>query len=80
LINVGTGLGVSVRDVAERVMRAAGGDVGLLAFGERARHATDVDRLVADTALLERTLGGVPPSRLADEDLGVLVSSYRGLS
>lgn len=80
VINVGTGLGLTVRDVSERVLRAAGGAPSLLEFGARPRHATDVDRLVADTTLLERTLGRVPPSRLRDQDLDALVSSYRGSS
>jgi nucleoside-diphosphate-sugar epimerase len=80
VLNVGTGVGLAVRDVAERVMRAAGGDAELLEFGARPRHATDVDRLVADTTLLERTLGHVPQSRFTDEDLDVLVASYRGPS
>lgn len=78
VVNVGTGVGRTVRDVSERVLRAAGGEASLLAFGARPRHATDVDRLVADTTLLERTLGRIPPSRLRDEDLDALVSSYRG--
>ncbi len=79
IVNVGTGVGLSVREVSERMMTAAGGSLDLLAFGARARNATDVDRLVADTTLLERTLGHAVPSRLQPADLGALVQSYRGM-
>ena len=79
VVNVGTGVGISVREISERMLRAAGGSLELLAFGARPRNATDVDRLVADTNLLERTLGRAVPSRLQPDDLGALVRSYRGL-
>lgn len=78
IVNVGTGVGVTVRAIAERWMLAAGGSLELLAFGARARNATDVDRLVADTTRLEAVLGRPVPSRLQAADLGALVSSYRG--
>lgn len=67
LVNVGTGVGVSVRTVCETVADLLEADRSLLRFGEMARRDVDEDRLVARTDRL-RALAPVPPQRwLADQ-------------
>lgn len=63
-VNLGTGVGVRIRDVATHLCEALGGDLSLLQFGDRERSPGDADVLVADTERLERLLDWVPPSRL----------------
>jgi nucleoside-diphosphate-sugar epimerase len=64
-VNLGTGTGLVVRDVVERMCRALGADMALLNFGARKRSPHDMDMLVADTARLRNSIGWVPPQRLA---------------
>ena len=65
VINVGTGHALEVRAVALALARAIGADPALLHFGDRPRSPHDQDLLEADTALLDATIGWVPPQRLA---------------
>ncbi len=72
-INIGTGVGLTVRDVVTRLARALNADPRLLRFGARPRSPHDQAELVADTTLLKSALGKVPAQRLADgEDLSWL--------
>jgi UDP-glucose 4-epimerase len=64
-INIGSGVGLTVRTVVERVAREFGVDLALLRFGARARSPHDLDELVADTKLLKTTLGWAPAQHLA---------------
>lgn len=66
-VNVGTGIGLRVRDVVEWLCREMRADPALLRFGERARSPHDLDELVADTTKLERCLGQIPPQRLSPD-------------
>lgn len=64
-INVGTGKGLKVRYVVEKLCREMRADPELLRFGGRARSPHDLNELVADTTLLERCIGQLPPQRLS---------------
>lgn len=64
-VNLGTGVGLAVRDVVTRVALALEADLRLLRFGERARSPRDQAELVADTNLLKSVLGITPRQRLA---------------
>lgn len=61
VVNVGTGVGVSVRRLALALCEKLGADPELLGFGMVPRRAVDEDVLVADVTRLART--GVLPSR-----------------
>ena len=82
ILNIGTGLGVSVRQVCETACAMMGADPTLLGFGELPRRAVDEDVLVADTTALAR-LGAVPEqhwlsthSGLAHEFVHQLVDQF----
>ena len=66
-VNLGTGIGIRIRDVAIKLCEAVGGDLSHLQFGSRERSPGDADLLVADTERLKRLLGWVPPSRLSGQ-------------
>jgi nucleoside-diphosphate-sugar epimerase len=70
-INIGTGVGVRVRDVVERLCREMKADSKFLRFGFRARSIHDLDELVADTTRFRRYLGNSLPQRLELQD-GIL--------
>jgi nucleoside-diphosphate-sugar epimerase len=59
VVNIGTGVGVTVGDVARAVADRLGADHGLLRFGALPRRAIDEDVLVAETRLLG-ALGAIP--------------------
>lgn len=63
VLNVGTGHGLSVRDACLRIADFLGDAPALLEFGAVERRRVDEDLLVADTRLLQRQLGHVPPQR-----------------
>lgn len=63
VLNVGTGQGVTVRDVCEKIADYLGADRTLLQFGAVERRAVDEDMLVADTRLLQKYLGENPEQR-----------------
>ncbi|NJC34179.1 nucleoside-diphosphate-sugar epimerase [Sphingomonas jejuensis] len=65
LVNVGTGMGVSVRQVCETIADALGVSRALLGFGELPYRAVDEDHLVAETGLLAR-YAPIPPQRWLD--------------
>lgn len=65
LVNVGTGVGVSVAEVCRAVAAALGADPRLLQFGAQSRRLVDEDQLVACTERLA-TLGPVPRQRWRD--------------
>lgn len=64
LINIGTGVAISVRDVAERMADAVEAPRSLLLFGARSRSPGDEDLLVADVEHLSQSIGWVPAQRL----------------
>lgn len=64
LLNVGTGVAVTVRDVATWMSQAVEADVGLLGFGDRERSPGDSDLIVASTQRMRDHIGWVPPQRL----------------
>jgi nucleoside-diphosphate-sugar epimerase len=72
-INVGTGVGLTVREVVTRLAEQLHGDQAMLYFGKRSRSPHDQQELVADVALLEATLGTTPPQRLESGTLLDLV-------
>ncbi len=73
LINIGTGVGVTVAQACERVAALLGADPALLHFGALPRRAIDEDQLVARTDRLA-ALGVVPAQHwLAD---GGKVAAY----
>lgn len=65
LINVGTGIGLSVRRVCEAIADVLEASPDLLGFGERPYREVDEAELVADTRLLSRH-AYVPPQRWLD--------------
>ncbi len=63
VINVGSGIGVSINELAELVGRATGRSVGLL---HNQAHSGGVCRLVADVSLAEALLGWRPNTGLEE--------------
>jgi NAD dependent epimerase/dehydratase len=58
VINLGTGVEISVGEVAERVLRMVGRDLPIVTTSERVRPAdSEVERLLADTTKAQRLLG-----------------------
>ncbi len=68
LSNIGTGQGVTVRHVCERVAAILGADPALLQFGAVPRRAVDQDCLVANVGRMAR-FASPPPQRWLDEIL-----------
>jgi GDP-4-dehydro-6-deoxy-D-mannose reductase len=68
IVNIGTGVAVSIRFACERIAQALGADPGLLHFNVIQRRATDEALLEADTSRLIALLGAAPPQRLLDDD------------
>lgn len=68
IVNIGTGVGVTVREVCEAVASAMSADLGLLQFGAIARRSVDQDCLVARTDRL-RTIITPPAQRWRDPAL-----------
>lgn len=64
VVNVGTGVGILIRDAAEWIAESLGANPSLLHFGARGRSPADQDVLVADTRRLARAIGTAPPCRL----------------
>lgn len=69
ILNLGTGVGVSVRSVCKKLAEELRVPSELLIFGARERSPGDADRLVADTSKLAGVLGWVPPQRLNELQL-----------
>lgn len=63
-VNVGTGVGVIVRDAVNWVADGLKAPHELLHFGTRQRSIHDEDVITADTRRLAHLLGDVPPQRL----------------
>ena len=73
LVNMGTGVALSVRDVSRWIAAAVDADESLLQFGARQRSPGDADLIAADVSRLRETLRWVPPQRLqAGLDIGEL--------
>lgn len=70
--NIGTGEGVSVRQVCERVAEVMGADPALLRFGAIPRRSVDKDCLVANVGQI-KLFAPVPPQRWLDCDLSEAV-------
>ena len=64
VLNVGTGVGIQLRSVAEWVAQSLKADPRLLLFGQRERSPADQQTLVADVRKLKTAIGSVPPCRL----------------
>jgi NAD dependent epimerase/dehydratase len=76
--NLGTGVEVSIGEVAERIIRLVGRDVEIVTATERLRPAaSEVERLVADTTLLRNRTGWAPQHDL-DDGLRATVDWARG--
>ena len=75
IFNVGTGIGVSVREAVERVAALAGG-ADLLRFGALPNRGGEPDRLVADMTKATRILGWKPRHDLA-AGLAETVAAFR---
>ncbi len=67
-VNIGTGVGLSIRKVLLSLCDEIGQDPALLLFGARKRSPLDQSILIADTSLLKETIGNVPPQRLLDKE------------
>ena len=75
IVNIGTGRGVVVRNIIERICSELHADRGYLEFGRRNRSKHDLPELIADTTLLNSSLGFVPPQHLLrTEEILSLVS------
>lgn len=68
IVNIGTGVAVSIRFACERIAGALGAPAELLHFNATPRRATDEALLEADTARLIALFGEAPPQRLLDAD------------
>lgn len=77
LVNIGTGISVSVGDVARWIADAMQVPRELLRFGESLRSPGDQNLLQADTRLLSSLIGAAPPQRLRP---GFDLSLLRALS
>jgi nucleoside-diphosphate-sugar epimerase len=64
--NVGSGEGVSLREVADLLARKLGADAGLLKFGARKAPSFDPPRIVADIARIRRDTAWAPQVALSD--------------
>lgn len=64
VLNVGTGVAVSIADACRWVADALGAAPDLLRFGARSRTPGDADALMADVTRLRSALGWVPEQRL----------------
>lgn len=74
-VNIGSGVGMSVRSVVEHLAHELAADPRLLQFGARGRSAHDLDVIVADTSRLFESISWVPPQRiLGDTPLIELLS------
>lgn len=76
--NLGTGVEVSIGEVAERIVRIVGRDVEIVTAEERLRPSgSEVERLVADPALLRERAGWTPQFDL-EQGLAATVEWIRG--
>lgn len=66
VINVASGVPVSVRAVAEQIVRLGGGDPGLLNFGAMATRPHEIMEQTGDPALASRVLGWTATTTLTD--------------
>jgi nucleoside-diphosphate-sugar epimerase len=78
MLNIGTGIGVSVGDVARRVANCLGADQALLRFGELPRRPIDEDVLVAEVGRLS-ALGLLPVQHWLEEQ-GAVNTFIAGLA
>lgn len=78
IVNIGTGVAVSVRHACERIARALGAPAELLHFNATPRRATDEALLEADTTRLIELFGEAPPQRLLDDDDARLRAALTG--
>jgi len=77
-VNLGTGIGMQVRAVVERLGEELGAAPDQLRFGARARSPHDLQTLVASTRILQGALGWSPPQRLeADQPILSLIAPER---
>ncbi|HLE98207.1 MAG TPA: GDP-4-dehydro-6-deoxy-D-mannose reductase, partial [Candidatus Thermoplasmatota archaeon] len=76
VVNVGSGHGVRIRDVAERLLALAGVKAAVEVDAARVRGAGEIGALVADNARL-RALGWAPRHTL-DETLGTVLADWTG--
>jgi nucleoside-diphosphate-sugar epimerase len=77
VVNVGTGVGILIRDAAEWIAESLGANPSLLHFGARDRSPADQNVLIADTRRLVRAIGTAPPCRLMPGlDFRKLMQSY----
>jgi NAD dependent epimerase/dehydratase len=78
VINLGTGVEVSIGEVVTRVLRLVGRELPVVTSDERVRPAlSEVERLLADASKAERELGWKPAVTL-DEGLRQTVEWMRG--
>lgn len=68
MVNLGTGVGVRVKDACLAIAASLDVSPDLLCFGAVPRRATDKDCLVANTILLER-FSPLPPQHFSDQAL-----------
>ena len=76
-LNIGTGVGFSVRHVLERLCEAMAADPKLLRFGGKAPRAGEPSRLVMDVDAAKRVLGW-KSTRTIDDIVAELASSVKG--
>jgi nucleoside-diphosphate-sugar epimerase len=76
--NLGTGVEISIGEVAERIVRLIGREVTIVTSAERLRPATsEVERLIADVSLMRARTGWNPKVDL-DEGLARTIEWIRG--
>lgn len=63
-VNIGSGVGLTVRTVVEHLAHELAVDLRLLRFGARGRSPHDLDEIVADTSRLSGSVSWVPPQRI----------------
>ncbi len=77
VLNVGTGVGYSVRSFLERLCTALGADASLLRFGAKQARAGEPPRLVMDVSTARKLLGW-QSVRTLDDIVAELSSSVKG--
>ena len=77
VVNIGTGVGYSVRSFLERLCEALGADSSLLRFGAKPARAGEPARLVMDVSKA-RSLMGWQSARTVDDIVAELSSSVKG--
>ena len=72
IVNIGTGIPLGIKEVAQKYARNIGMNNLYLKFGAIPRAPEDQDLIAANTNYLKKLLGFIPPQRLLNKDISNL--------